>query len=234
MPPKSSGLATPASSPTTAEGAAAPLPSEGVRTALSLALFIHFFLLAAGVLSTGTSSELERLARRIPFLTRYVQMLGLDASYQFHLAYGEPADFDYFVTAELETADGQTVTREFPAIGVMPGHRHRRLERLARRIGAPPPEEEADPVDRLARRLAEYWVAETGAVRGMLRAPEANVVLIREEGVLTRPRWSNAADFRERYFQGGFQAHIVIVDERVELMRAIEAGETAPPPAGTR
>ena len=95
----------------------------------------------------------------------------------------------------------------------------------------------------VARRLAEYWVAETGAVRGVLRAPRANIEQIIEEmplddnslqRSLVRPRWLNATDFRERYYRGGYEAHVLLVDGQVELMRTAEAAETAPPPAGAR
>jgi hypothetical protein len=207
-------------------------PAEGMRTLLSLLLFAHFFALGSGILSNGTASRLELLARRAKVLTGYLQILGLDASYQFHLTYGDASDFDHFVTAEFSTTDGQTATRTLPALGVFPGHRYRRLERLARAIATPPAE--GDPFDLVARRLAVYWMAETGALHGTLRAPEANVELLREEGTLESPRWTNSADFRDRYYRDGYEAYAILVDGEVELMRTAEPAETAPSPAGTR
>lgn len=216
----------PASEPT---AAAADLPSEVVRTALSLLLFIHLFAVATGMLSNGTASKLELAVRRVPFLTGYVQLLGLDASYQFHLTYGEPADFDHYVSAELTQANGQKVERTLPALGVWPGQRYRRLERFARAVASPPNEQ--DPYDLLARRLAQFWIAETDAVGGTIRAPEVDVERLRTEEPLSKPRWADAGEFRDEYYRGGYQAYVLLVDGRVELMRTAGAGETAPAPA---
>src|SRR5688572_16252209 len=88
----------------------APLPPQGLRTALSLLLFLHLFALFVAVFSGSPSSELLTGLRRAPGVRHYLQLLDMDFSYRYHLMLVDDLDMDFIIEADLDTPAGpQTV-----------------------------------------------------------------------------------------------------------------------------
>ncbi len=115
--------------------AAVTLPSAGIRGLVSYLIFLHFFFLLVGIKSSTSSSGLDQdLRNKVPGLRSYLQLLGMDLSYMFHLTHYDGLDnlqdTDHFVEAEIRQADGTTKTVVFGQ-GMFPGVRARRFERLA-------------------------------------------------------------------------------------------------------
>jgi hypothetical protein len=128
-----SSSAAPAKPPVKQEpGTASPL----ARGVVSYLLFLHFFFLAVGIKSNTSSSGLDQdLRNKVPGLKPYLQLLGMDLSYMFHLTHynGRTTvrDTDYFIEAEVRRPDGSTENVSFTARDRLPPIRTFRDERLA-------------------------------------------------------------------------------------------------------
>jgi len=97
-------------SPTPTDADSPPLPPNGIRTTVTFLIFVHFFFLLVSIKSKAIHSSLEQdLHDRAPGLTPYMQLLGMDLSYMFHLTYYDPTDFDG-LRADLRDL-GREITR---------------------------------------------------------------------------------------------------------------------------
>ena len=82
-------------SPPSNDADSPPLPPNGIRTTVTFLIFVHFFFLLISIKSKMTSSGLEQdLRDRAPGLTPYVQLLGMDLPYTFHLTYYDPSQYN--------------------------------------------------------------------------------------------------------------------------------------------
>lgn len=109
------------------------LPSQGVRTVVSLLLVFHLFalLVAIGSNSGDLSSSLQLQLRRVPLLMNYLQFLDMDLSYNFALTQDTILDIDHAVTVEFSLPDGGSEQVSLPDDSMWPGTRYRRYQRLA-------------------------------------------------------------------------------------------------------
>lgn len=145
---------------TTPEG----YPSSGLRSVITYLLFVHFFFLLVGIKSRTDSSGLEQdLRNKVPGLRPYLQLLGMDLSYMFHLTYyqptadaGDPNDTDFFLEADIPQPDGTTKLVVLPTKDELAGMRFRRMERLVHAAavdGADGSDSAAEVAKGIARRL---------------------------------------------------------------------------------
>ncbi len=158
-------------------------PSVGVRTVVSLALFIHLFALGVALMANRPvlSSPLERQLKTVPFLSQYLQLLWMDLSYDYHQTNGmvpddngqrmtiSPAmDFDHRLEIELTTENG-TETVVIPQ-AKFPRQRYVREQRLAdeviRRVG------DQNNEARMPAAITRYWMEKTGASKALFRCIE--------------------------------------------------------------
>ncbi len=83
---------------TGAAQAAGELPSPGIRTTISYAMFVHLFLLAMAVVGhLPPTSPLRTQLGEIPGLRHYAELLAMNSGYNFHLTYGLIEDSPTFV-----------------------------------------------------------------------------------------------------------------------------------------
>jgi hypothetical protein len=126
-------LRSPTSVPSNDEDPASRL-SEGVRTFLSLFLFIHLFALGVVFFSNFEAGDWDSdLLRRMKIVVRpYLYPLWLDRPYHYHLTYAEPLDFDHYIEVALTPKDlSDTTTVRLPDDELGIGLRRQRYQRLA-------------------------------------------------------------------------------------------------------
>ncbi|MCE9608067.1 MAG: hypothetical protein K8U03_24540 [Planctomycetia bacterium] len=158
-------------SPQPPDAESPPLPSTGFRNVVSYLIFIHFFFLLVSIKSKTVSSGLEQdLRERAPGLTPYVQLLGMDLSYMFHLTYydptlSEPANFrpsdtDFFVEADIPQPSGEVKKVRWPSLDVRPSSRYHRFERLVHTAAVEGEVDNETPASLIAQGIARRLMAE--------------------------------------------------------------------------
>ena len=79
------------------------LPSQGVRTLLSLLLFFHFFAILAGISGNfGARSGLRRQLRASPGVQPYLHTLAIDTGYGHDLISNTADDWDHLCQIVIE------------------------------------------------------------------------------------------------------------------------------------
>lgn len=148
------------------------MPSSGVRGVITYLIFLHFFFLLVGIKSRTDSSGLEQdLRNKVPGLRPYLQLLGMDLSYMFHLTYYDPSpeatypltDTDFFVEADIPQPDGSTKLVVLPNRDDLHGQRFRRLERLMHVTGMEG-ENQNDAAGVLAEGIARRIIVENNCI----------------------------------------------------------------------
>lgn len=187
MPALSSLVYRMAASPPSDSEASPPLPPEGLRTAVTFLIFVHFFFLLISIKSKTASSGLEQdLRQRAPGLTPYVQLLGMDLSYMFHLTYYDPTNFElsketpgtfddhdeerdlrdteFYAELDLLGPDGRIEkTILWPPNDLKPGARFQRFQRLVAMAVGLIDSDNTDPVSDIAKGIADRVMAENQA-----------------------------------------------------------------------
>lgn len=225
-------MAPSSAKPATAATGDKRLPSEAVRTVVSLLLFVHLFVLVAGILSQEVPSGLERgidEALGKLGLRQYRQALSMDLPYSYYFTRGVDAggelDIDYALTADIKEQDGQNVAVELPAADMWPHQRFHRYQRLAQRV-AEYAGEDAPDSDNLELLLSSV----AGA---LLRSHDARSMDLRCRGQLTPPSMEDYRPGDPASIPGtrdAYDGHAFLSGERVELLKKESARDTAPPP----
>lgn len=108
--------------------------SDGMRTFISLVLFVHMFALGLVFFSNfeGGDWDSDLLRRMKSVVLPYMYPLWLDRPYHNHLTYAEPLDFDHYVEVALTPKDAAepTIVR-LPGDDLGVGQRRQRYQRLA-------------------------------------------------------------------------------------------------------
>lgn len=217
----------------TAAGSQPQLPSQTMRTILSLLLVLHLFALLVALVSNDWVSVLTGRLRSVPGVRPYLQLLFMDLSYRYGLTSADRLDVDFQLEADMTLEDGSKKTVVFPEQGVWPKERYRRYERLVHAIA----ERTADGNDPAGTALIVQSVAarlfsEQGARKG-----RATPHRIRCRGhSLQAPGDVQAGDrhqqdpFDPRYYWTAYEATAWwLPDGEVELLPTEGAGDTAPP-----
>jgi hypothetical protein len=157
-----------------------PRLSQGVRTILSLVLFVHLFALGVAMLSNprdGMTSPLLLRLGGIRFLSGYLQLLWMDLGYDYFHTYGynefvASISSDHQAEIELKMADGSTQTIVSPPVD-LPAFRARRYTNLWNSAGRTVGESGVESVlpDMVAESLLRQRGAEMATIRIQRRLP---------------------------------------------------------------
>lgn len=205
------------------------LPPEWFRTTVSFLLFVHLFALMVAVLANWYPSALAvQLRARVPLLAPYLELLDIDQAYVtlYGLTYGMDEDTDQRIEVELKLADGTQRRFVLPQPGVWPHQRYRREQRLAEVAADLVGESTKSLESFLPQAIAAHYVAETEAdgaqvVGGTIRC-RRQFVQSMEALASSAPVPPETADL--------YQAQILTVGGRVQLLKSEAAAEVAPAP----
>jgi len=220
------------------EPPAAQWPSQGVRTVVSLLLFVHLFALAIAMTSRATTvetefgpagSELLSRMRDVPFLMRYLQFLELDESYNNAWTQGGPLDSDHAIEVVLEFKDPRAdqLTIRIPADRLWPPLREERYRSLALTAAALVGNSQRENI--LPQAIAEKLVGEHGATGGTIRIrrhfPQSPQEAASLDDAVADPN-------SDRYYETVYEARILVNDGDVSLLKSESPGTAAPAATG--
>ncbi len=124
-----------------------PELSDGVRTVISLLLFVHLFAISLAFWGNFEGAEFDPKPGLIPRMQAvvrpYLYPLWLDRPFQHHLTYGAPMDFNHFLEVAITSAEpgDEPSVLQLPAVDAGPSlaaNRYRRLAwHIARRAQTP-------------------------------------------------------------------------------------------------
>lgn len=207
----------------------AGLPPDGLRTAVSFLLFLHWFALAVAVLANWYPSSLAtQLHGRVPLLASYVEFLDMDQAYVplYGLTYGMEEDTDQRVEIDLKLADGAERQFVLPQPDAWPHQRYRREQRLAEVACDLVGEDTKSLESFLPQAIAAYTVATTEAtgarvVGGTIRCRRQLFQNIEDmaSGDTARPDPMNL-----------YTAQILRAGGGVQLLKSEAAAEVSPAP----
>lgn len=197
-----------------------PLPSEGLRTVLSLLLVVHLFILFVAVASNFLpASPIRRQLREVPLVQPYLRGLHMDLAYNYHLTYGNPADFDYRLLIDLDPATGADPI-ELPPPGLQPRIRRQRYYQLTRSMAGFLEDDVMEGI--VPRAVAAGLLAEHGVESGShrLRLQYNQPPAPPNAGGFFRP---GAPGYRTDY-----DANLIFFQGQLGLVKRADAREVAP------
>jgi hypothetical protein len=125
------------SAPSSETVAAPGMPSEPVRTIVTLLLFIHLFAVGLAIMTSsesGASALLRDIKERTPLLEPYLTQLWLDRGYDYYLMNDQ--NWDFQLEATVKFADGHVEgPMVFPDPNLWSGERRQRYQQLAGFMG---------------------------------------------------------------------------------------------------
>ncbi len=212
-------------------------PTQGVRTTVSLLLFLHLAVLAVGVASnTLPLSGLRNKLGDVP-VRPYLAALNMDLGYNYHLTPDFERDandpfvlYHYIEDVEVELDwQGQTNPEArrtvLPAADTWPGIRHRRYRNLARFIGGQIGDEDFEGV--LPYAVAVSLLAEQGVAEGTHRIRSRRQFLVEREGAGSIDPAGSDPSHPSR-FTTAYEANLVFFQGTLSLIKAVDAGQAAP------
>ena len=222
-----------------AHPAAAPdQPSGGIRSLISYLIFLHFFILLVGIKASSTSSGLEQdLRNKVPGLKPYLQMLGMDLSYMFHLTNyedGQYGDSDHFIEADVKLPDGSTKQIVFGPSGFVPGARYRRYERFAFRAAGYAESQNENIASLLPQVIARRILLENNSRELTLRCRRHLL-----QNLMLDPNSAEGRTIRGRkpddpfYFQTVYEARCFMNDQGEVIVAQIKTASDQAAPAGS-
>ena len=223
------------------------LPSQGVRTTLSLLLFVHLFcvLSAVGSNHQAQSPLQQRLLLKLRF---YTQLLDFDLdNTPYHLTSGAP-DADHFVELELIGAGGESETIVLPGggargeprraaqtdgavagtfrAGPRSGNRYKRFQLLADRMAYFAESEEDNATALFAQAIARHFFAVRGAERGVIRCRQHE---LQSMEAVDDGRRQQVDPYSALYYHTLYEADVLQTDNGpVNVVKRAATGETAP------
>lgn len=199
--------------------------SAGLRTTISLLLFIHFFFILVTVAASfaPVSPIRSEFGRR--FFRAYPEALYQDLAYNFHLTYAERDDTDHDLVLNLPAAEGQSepVPVVLPEPGMKPGIRRRRYQMLAYYLIQSSESDEIGAL--LPRAVGARVMVERGVDQVTLRG-RAQMLQDVEDVKSDDPSHNDPR--AERYFRDLYQARVWRDAGEVQLYKIEERGDTAP------
>ncbi len=230
-----------------ADAAGPSLPSQEVRTVLSLLIFLHLFSLSVAVLGYGNSAQFHEqfLGRRLlDVLSPYLDTLNFNLAHRYrvegsreqpidpiaryYLTRGMHTDIDFGVEITANRQDGGATTVTVPPEGAW-GEQRRRYQALANAIGTLAGNDGTAGGDTaeliLPKAVAGGALAELGASRGTIRC--RGHLLLSPAAVASSTAGENDP-FDARYYENVFDAQVLASGGRVDLLKTAAAGEVAP------
>ncbi len=208
-----------------------PLLSPGVRSAISLVLFIHLFCLWVAMCSYVSPSGLQMRLRQV--VGPYLRLFNFDLNHvtyspnHFYLTHAQQTDIDFRVTVTTPTASGTAETTVLPEPDLWHTARYRRQLNLANTIGSIVGVDEANEA---IEGILPQAVAATDMRR--LGAAKNNIVVRgRYLPSLEQIESANAEESNPdspRYFRDVFTADVFKVGDQINLLKASTRGEVAP------
>lgn len=203
------------------------LPSSGVRTFISYALFIHLFLLGATVIGNlPPTSPLRTQLGEIPGLRHYTELLAMNSGYNYHLTYGLSEDTPQFV--EITPPEGQdTEPLLFSPAEISPGLRRAHYRNLLLEAYIRAERELSEGL--LPQRIADYVLTSNG-----LAAPDTELyqVQLKRRNLLTPElvQSSNATEsdpLAPGLVQSAYNVNVWYADKKLQVIEAPTALEAA-------
>jgi hypothetical protein len=212
----------------TAPTPAAPL-SPAARTAISLALFVHFFAVGVAALAYTRPSELVQRLRTL--LAPYNQTLSFDLTYRtyptarLYWTHGAADDVDFTIEVEFRSPDNRQplATHTVPDPGLAPGVRRWRYQALANAAGTLAGNEDYE--NAIPRGVVGGLLSEQGQTRATVRLRGHNL-LTRENAASSRP--ADRDPFAPSRYTQAYEADAKLVGGRAQLVKSASARETAP------
>ncbi len=215
---------------------AVELPSEFIRSVITLVVFIHLFILFSGAFArTRLSSDLLRGLYNAPGFSEYLGVLHM-GQYSFHLTHYADLDQDYNCDVVVDWRDGiATDSDEFRSLrklelfderGTFPPTRRRRYQRLAQNVAANVGAESANE-SRLPLAIAKGLLAEQKITAGRHRFRSRRQEIRVPEFYQAEPP-SPEDPYDESLYSNTYQADVTFFKGKVNINKVSESRETAP------
>lgn len=212
-------------------------PAQGVRTAVSLLLFLHLAALVIGVACNALPlSGLRNKLGDVP-MRAYLAMLHMDLAYTYQLTPQFEPDrndpfllYHYIEDVELELNWQRQTNPEarrimLPAADTWPGIRRQRYRNLAHVIGGQIGDEDIEGVLPLA--VAGALLADQGISEGTHRFRCRRQFLVdRHQAHSIDPADSDPGHTSRR--TNVYEADLVFYEGTLSLVKAVAAGQAAP------
>ncbi len=216
-----------------------PQPNQGVRTIVSMLLFVHLFGLAIAIATGsdyGGSDLLTGIKEQTPGLDSYLTQFWFHRGYDYHLMNDQPLDYQFVVEATVNYSDGrssQPMTMPWPELG--PGERQQRYKQLAwsvaHYVARAGEDAMPSPID-TDRKSTLSGAIGAGILRGK---PDAESVAVRclnhrlqtrEEARSQDPNESNPND--PRYFSTFSNVMVKLDGDRPIIFEVLAASDVSP------
>ena len=195
------------------------LPSEGVRTGLSLLLVVHLFVLFVAIASNFRPvSPLRAQLREVPLVRSYLQALHMDLAYNYHLTYAGPSDFDYRLIVDLDPAlEAESLVLPDPQMNPL---RRQRFYQLTRTMSQFLEDDAREGI--LPESVAAGLLAQLGVTSGTHR--------LRLQYNQPPPPPDSASFLRaqDAGYRTNYDASLVFLQGKMGLIRRAPAAEVAP------
>ena len=219
-----------ANKPSDSKPAAPPSgPSQGVRTTVSLLLFIHLFCIFVALATNNSPSDLSlAFLRKMRF---YTQLFNFDLTVAYYLTHGTPIDVDHRVEVLPAGADENdpAAWHALPDVGIRGGERRQRYERMGELMDLFVEQERDDRVAVLASTVGSHYLNRENVKPKQIRCRRHFLVPLEAYGVQGTPemRDPNTAD----RFGVVYAANAVVDEENrtVEVVKIDAAGQVARP-----
>lgn len=205
----------------------AALPSQGVRTVVTLLLLWHLFALAVAIGSNfGVESELRMALRQVPLVEPYLQLLDMDIAFDVRWTDGSETDQDHTLIVEAPAAAGAEPQRILlPPDDLFPGQRRRRYQMLAYHLAEQAQQENDALVSAIPQAVGGKWLAELGAKELTLRCRAHSVQTALDASAADPARSNPKAD---RYYRDVYQAKVFRGEKETLVMKIEQRRDVAP------
>lgn len=209
-----------------------PAEGHGVRTVVSLLIFVHLFLVAIAFTSYSSASALQQ--RLLQVFAPYLKTFSFDvnrtygASARYHLTHALQTDVDYAVEVDAKI-NGRTEQVFIPPADIWPHQRRQRYQALANATGWLFEDPVAQSV--LPRAIAGGVLESLGASQGTIRV-RAHYLVSLENMSSASP--AQRDPYAPGYYNTVYEAAVLVSDGNVDLLKRSAAAETAPVDQGRK
>ncbi len=212
-----------------AHDASPTTPSQGVRTTISLLLFLHLFALFVAIVSNARPvSPMRRQLRAVPVVEPYLRLLHMDLAYNYHLTYASEFDTDHFFELRLDGAAPDAAPQQIalfppPDAGTgLAAQRYRNLALNAAQAVGNPNVEGLIP-QAVAQRLLQERGIDSGGHELLLRRH-----LLQSREAVTAADAQLRDPYSSNYYANAYEADVHFFEGELFLTKRASALETAP------